>query len=359
MLKTAPAVFAVEDTYQILVSATAPCLFWVRVGEEDYYDESNGIMRSLSEMHRVSVPMTALNEAGGYTVCVRPLIERKPYFTETAPVREYPFAFYPVPETGARAYHISDAHNRIDGPVAAAEAFGRIDFLIFNGDVLDHSGDPSKFDNIYILADRITHGERPCVFSRGNHDLRGNYAEKFAEYTPAANGNTYYTFRLGSIWGMLLDCGEDKADDHAEYGYTVACHVFRKRQTAFIERVLKNAESEFAAADVRTKLLIAHSPISWVNRPPFDIEQDIYRHWCELLKPVGFDAMLCGHLHRLEVWPAGGPNDHLGQLCPVVIGSRPDKDGYFAGAGYVFGENGITVTFTDSEGTVLRTEEVK
>ncbi len=357
MLKTAPAVFAVGETYQILAPTTAPCLFWLRVQGEEYFDESNGIMKSLSDLHRVVVPMQALDTAKEYTVCIRPLIERKPYFTETEPVIETVFSFSPVPQSGARAYHISDAHNRIDEPVKAAQTFGDIDFLIFNGDVLDHSGDPSKFDNIYILADRLTGGHKPCVFSRGNHDLRGNFAEKFAEYTPAQNGCTYYTFRLGSIWGMLLDGGEDKADDHEEYGYTVCCHQLRKRETAFIRSVLANAKTEYAAPDVKTRLLIAHSPFSWVNRAPFDIEQEIYKEWCELLKPVGFDVMICGHLHRLESWQPGCENDHLGQFCPIVIGGKPGKN-YFAGCGYVFGEQGITVSFTDSNGEILGTETI-
>lgn len=352
MLKTAPAVFAVEDTYQILVSVTAPSLFWVEVGEETYYDASNGIMRSLSDLHRVTVPMAVLDKAGEYTVCVRPLIERKPYFTETAPVETFTYPFYPVPENGARAYHIADAHNRIEEPIKAANTFGDIDFLIFNGDVLDHSGDPSKFDNIYILCDRLLGGSKPAVFSRGNHDLRGNYAEKFAEYTPNAGGNTYYTFRLGGIWGMLLDCGEDKPDSNAEYGFTVACHPFRLQQTAFIERVIKNADTEYAASGVHTRLLIAHNPISWVNKPPFDIETDLYAQWCEMLKTVNLTAMLCGHLHRLEVWPVGCENDHLGQPCPVVIGAKPSKE-YFSGAGYVFDNGKVFVTFTDSDGEVL------
>jgi len=193
MLKTAPAVFAVEDTYQIMVSVTAPSLFSVVVGNEEYFDESNGIMRSLSDLHRVSVPMAALDATGEYTVRVRPLVERKPYFTETAPVQEYTYAFYPVPEDNVRAYHISDAHNRVAEPLAAARAFGEIDFLILNGDVINHSGDPSKFDHIYEICAELTGGQKPVVFSRGNHDMRGNFAEKFAEYTPNAGGKTYYT----------------------------------------------------------------------------------------------------------------------------------------------------------------------
>ena len=78
MLKTAPAVFAVGTDYQIMVQVTRESMFWVKVGDKCYYDESNGILRSLSEHHRAIVPMAELDKAGKYIVCVHPLIERKP-----------------------------------------------------------------------------------------------------------------------------------------------------------------------------------------------------------------------------------------------------------------------------------------
>lgn len=353
MLKTAPAVFAVENDYQIMVSTTAPALFSVRVGENEYFDESNGIMRSLSDMHRVIVPMQELDVAGEYTVCVRPLIERKPYFTETEPMRAYTYAFYPVPADRVRAYHIADAHNRVKEPVAAANAFGEIDLLILNGDVINHSGDPSKFDNVYEICAQLTGGSRPVIFSRGNHDMRGNYAEKFADFTPNSGGNTYYTFRIGGIWGVLLDCGEDKEDGHAEYGYTVSCRQFRRRQTAFLEKVIARKEQEYAAEGVTRRLVIAHNPFTKLFAPPFDIEQDTYARWAELLREeIRPDLMICGHVHQLGVWMPGGENDHYGQSCPVVVGSRPGKD-YWAGCGYVFERDRTEVVFTDSNGAVL------
>ena len=350
MLSLAPAVFAVDDTYQIMVPIEKEALFWVRVGDTDYYDESNGILRSLSELHRATVPMAALDAAGCYTVCIRPLVERKPYFTESEPVEEYTYSFRPLPASGIRAYHISDAHNRVDSPVAAARAFGDIDLLILNGDVIDHSGDPSKFHNIYAICSQLTGGGIPTVFSRGNHDMRGNYAEKFAEYTPNSHGNTYYTFRLGTLWGILLDCGEDKPDTNAEYGHTICCHRFRQRQTAFLQDVIRRAEAEYAAPGITTRVVIAHNPFSDVFPHPFDIEQELYREWCALLREhVRPHVMICGHKHVTEVWMPGGPQDKLGQPCPVVIGGLPDGKG-FVGCGYVFGEDAITVTFTDSDG---------
>ncbi len=358
MLKTTPAVFAVSDEYQIMVEVKCEALFSVKVNGNVYYDETNGIMNSLSNHHRVSVPMNELNPAGEYTVCIRPVIERKPYFTKTADEVTFTYKFRPVPTRGARAFHISDAHNRIKEPVAAAKAFGSIDFLILNGDVIDHSGDISKFANVYEICAELTSGEIPVVFSRGNHDMRGRYAESFAKFTPSHLGNTYYTFRLGSIWGILLDCGEDKDDSHKEYGLTVACHQFRKRQTEFLKRVIRDADSEYNAEGVMTKLIISHKPFSEVTEPPFDIEQDIYGEWLSLLREyVKPDLMICGHTHHMEIRQKGHERDSLGQPCPVVISSQPGEN-YFAGTGFTFGDKSVMAVFTDNTDGVIAEHEI-
>ncbi len=359
MLKTAPAVFAVGNDYQIMFEVESDALVSVRVGENTYYDESNGIMNTLSSMHRVTVPSALLNEEKEYTVCLRPLIERKPYFSETGEPVEISFNFKPVPESNIRAYHLSDTHNHINAPVAAAKTFGDIDFLILNGDILDHSGDPSKFANIYIICSEITGGNIPVVFSRGNHDLRGNYAEKFADYTPSQNRNTYYSFRLGSIWGILLDCGEDKGDEHAEYGYTVACHPFRLRQTEYLKSVIANADKEYNADGIKTRIVISHNPFTEKHPAPFDIEKDIFTQWANLLKEhIKPDVMICGHTHRMSVFYPNIEDDYINRPCPVVVGSQPLKDG-FIGCGYVFGDNEIKAVFTDNLGNVILSETIK
>lgn len=354
--ETAPTVFAVENTYHIMVSIPYPCLVWVKIGEEKYFDESNGIIRSQSLVHRMIVPMPELDKAGKYTVCIRPLIERLPYFSKTAPVKEYEYSFYPVPDGKVRAYHISDAHNLIDAPVKAAKAFGDIDLLILNGDVIDHSGDPSKFENIYIICSELTGGTKPVIFSRGNHDMRGVFAEKFADYTPNSNGNTYYTFRLGKLWGLVLDCGEDKPDEHPEYGFTVACRRFRRRQTEFINRVISEKSKEYEGDGVEVKLVICHNPFTRKDNPPFDIEQELYAHWAELLREhIKPDLMICGHTHDTAVWEPGGRHDFLGQPCKIVIGSNVKKDiGKFIGCGYIFDENKTEIVFTNSDGNVQK-----
>lgn len=373
VMKTKPAVFAVGSDYQIMVPVSCQTLMWVKVGDENYYDDSNGIIRSAVTTHRMTVPAEELNKARKYTVCWRKIIERKPYFSETGEVESQEFEFFPVEGDGVTAFHIADAHNSVDAPVEAAlqfkEKIGRLDFLIMNGDIPDHSGDISNFDNIYEIAAQITNGNIPVIFSRGNHDTRGIFAENIAEHTPCENGNSYYTFRLGNIWGIVMDSGEDKHDTNPEYGNTVCCHQFRKRETKYLERVINHSAEEYKADGIKHKLVIVHTPFTWKHQPPFDIEHEIYNKWARLLEDnVQPDVMICGHEHDIGIFEPGycdktvagkKISDLHRQPCPLVLGSLPkgiyseDEENYYAGAGFIFNANNIDVMFIDNKGENL------
>ena len=346
-----PAVFAVADTYQILVPVTTPSLMWIRVGDRCYYDHANGVLRSKCKVHHITVPAAVLDKACAYTVCERRIPHRKAYGSKPDPVVETEFAFYPVPRDNARAYMIADTHNRVSEPIRAARAFGDFDFVIFNGDVPNSGETMRSLMTVYRINDALTGGTKPLLFTRGNHELRGRYAEDYAEYVPSDCGRFYYAFRLGSVSGVLLDCGEDKPDDHPEYGSTICCHQFRQAQTRFLETLSPDP-------DAQTCLVIVHSPFTTQYPSPFNIEEDTYAYWAKLLREnVRPDAMLCGHLHSMGIFQTGSAFDHFGQPCTVVVGSKPG-DGYFAGAGFTFRADAIDVAFTDSDGKTLLTETI-
>ena len=361
--KTAPAVFAVHNQYQIMVPVKSDLLFWVTVNGVDYYDHSNGIIRSSTRLHRVNVPMAALDQTGRYTVSYRKIIERKPYFPTTEDPVSTTYDFQPVkPGKPIRIYHLADTHGRFDHPAAAAGYWGdAIDLLVLNGDIPDHSGDIRNFDLIYELCAAITGGSRPCVFSRGNHDTRGFYAENIAEFTPNENGHSYFTFRIGPIWGIVLDCGEDKDDSHAEYGHTVCCHQFRLEETTYLEIVIRHEKEEYLAEGVVYRLVIVHNPFTDTLEAPFDIEQPLFQKWTTLLADhVKPQAILSGHLHETCICHPGGPLDSKGQPCPVIVGSAIlEKDGQhtgFVGAAITLDRHTMTVAFTDQNKSVLEEE---
>ncbi len=365
-LKTHPAVFAVKDEYQIMVPVHSDLLFWVSVDGEDYYDHSNGIVRSAVRMHRVHVPMEALDRAEGYTVHYRKLVERKPYFTTTEDEVSQFYVFHPVrPGNPIRIYHLADTHGNFDHSFAAGSYFGDgLDVLVLNGDIPDHSGAIENFDLIYQLCSALTGGTKPCVFSRGNHDTRGFYAENIAEYTPVEDGHSYFSFRLGPIWGLVLDCGEDKADGHEEYGHTVCCHQFRREETRYLENLIRRAGEEYEAEGVEHCLVIAHNPFTYTMEEPFDIEQPLFGYWTKLLREqVKPQAMLCGHIHATFVSMPGSQWDSLGQPCPVIVGSdilRTDgKRTGCVGTALTLDGDTLTVAFTDQERRVLEETQLK
>lgn len=361
MLKTKPRVFAIKNRYEITVLVTEPSIMWVKIGDKCYYDEVNGIMRSAKPVHKICVPMSELDKAGEYTVYERAVIDRPPYFPKVSEESSHTYKFYPVKSESARAYLVADTHGNADEPVKAAKAYGDIDFLVLNGDIQDDSSKLENFNTIFEIAARLTNGEKPVVFSRGNHDMRGACAELFPDYTPTDNGNTYYTFRLGSIWGMVLDSGEDKDDSYKEYGHLVCCHGFRERQIEFIKSVIKNADGEYNHPDVNTKIVIAHNPFTEKIGDPFNIEEDIYREWASLLKEnVKPHAMLCGHMHERYVSSPNDEHDHLGHPSPVVVSSVLDRENnYYGGCGVEFGNDSVTVTFTDSDEEITEKIEIK
>lgn len=328
-MKACPSVFAVRDTYQLIILFECDAVVWVEINGECYYDEVDGILRSNRSLHKIEVPMNILDSAGKYTVVYRKMLDRKPYFPESEEPISIDFEFHPIADDKINIYHLSDTHGMTEQSIDAAEDFGKnINLLVLNGDIAEHSGAIEHFEMVYQIASAVTGGHIPIVFSRGNHDTRGKYAELFPEYMPTCNGRLYYTFRLGSLWGLVLDCGEDKPDTNAEYGGTVRFHGYRLKETEFIKQVIENAENEYAAAGVKHRLVICHIPFTRIAPAPFDIEQDIYRSWTELIcgniKP---ELMLFGHTHNPGVFESGSELDSYGLLsCPAIVGGAPLRE---------------------------------
>jgi len=352
---TWPSVYAVSDRYLIMVPVKQNCTMWVKVGDKCYYDHSNGILRSAMLTHKCELPASVLDAAGKYSVCYRVINERKPYFSDLGEEMSCEFEFRPLRSDKAEIniYHIADAHNRVDGPVAAGRYFGdSLDLLILNGDIPNHSGKIEYFDAIHKIAGEITHGELPVIFSRGNHDTRGIYAENIADYTPTDNGRSYFTCRFGDIWMVILDCAEDKPDTNAEYGHTICCHEFRLEETEFLKRIASDPENEFNAPGVKHRFVIVHNPFCEPRKAPFDIERELYAEWASILKAdIKPDLMISGHVHNCYVTMPGDPRDELGQPCPQICASRIKKEDplYYEGGAITIKGNTAIVRFTDNQ----------
>lgn len=357
-----PTVCPVGRDYHIIVPTTCKMALSVLIDGEEYFNHSNGIVLTSCPIQQITVPAEKLDRARRYTLRVRRIIKRMPYHTMTRQPVEITYPFRPVEKTeNIRLYQIADSHGVVEESVAAAKRYGDIDLLILNGDIADSSESVKAITTMYRIASAVTGGEIPCVISRGNHDLRGAAAEHLAEYMPNRNGYSYYSFRTGCLWGLLVDCGEDKPDDHPEYGRMVCCSAFRREETAYIKQVVADKQNEYEAAGVKYRLVISHAPFAWTDHPPFDIEQELFAEWCRLLRTeVKPQLMLCGHIHSQKISLIGGELDHKGQPCPVLIGSEIDRRSdppYYAGLGLALQNGCAEVTFNDRD-TIRRTQTI-
>ena len=362
-----PGVYAVGEEYQILMLFSAEATVKVQVGEATFYDDLCGVLRSSSLIHRITLPMSVLDAAGEYTVICQKIIDRKAYFPEMEAEERVSFDFRPLPRDRAlNIYHISDTHNMVEEPVAAGAYFGdALDLLILNGDIPNHAGKHEHLETVFKLASGVAKGNIPVICTRGNHDTRGRCAEDFLSYVPHKNGKTYYTVRLGSVWALILDCGEDKDDDHEEYGGTTCFHHFRLAQTEFIREVIRNAESEYLAPGVEHRLVICHIPFTFSKEvAPFDIEKEIYAEWSRLMREeIRPELMLFGHRHVTEIWEKGSKSDIYGQACPAVVGSRPIRnkttgEKAFVGCALTLDKDRATVVFNRNTGEASDAVEI-
>jgi len=325
-----PAVCAAGENYVICVPSDGDMLMSVFVEGEEYTNDVCGVKLSSCLVHKFYVPAEKLNTAKKYSV-IYERINRKAYFSEKEPPVRKDFSFYPVKKTeDINIYHLADVHGKTASGIKAGRYFGEnLDILILNGDISSSSQTVEETRLPLDIAYEITKGEKPCVITRGNHDLRGVFAERIHEFYPLADGNFYYTAKLGPILFLVLDCGEDKNDSNREYAGTISFHKYRLKETDFVRRIC-NSESIFSD-EVRYRIVVSHIPFANRDYDPekeeneFDIENDIYGEWVTLINEKFNPSFgLFGHVHNTGVFSGEGAkyNDRF-LHCPSVIGGKP------------------------------------
>ena len=363
-LRCKPSVFVIGKEYEILLNLNAYGLCYIQVGDEIYYEENSGVLPSERTVVKIRLAQEALNRAKKYTVIFRETEDRKSYFSTFKDVQTEEFAFKPLEKTeNIHIYHIADVHYRFEEAKKMAGYFGEdTDLFVVNGDIGEAETEENYLEVCQFVGD-ISGGELPVIFVRGNHDTRGRLAELYGKYFPVNGQKTYYSFELGCLSGVTLDCGEDKDDKNREYDASENVpdelrganrfHTYRQAQLRFLK------ETEL---DTQTKIpfVVSHVCPSMTTYHPqsiFDIERELYAEWNAELERIGVKFMLCGHFHRAFVLQAGDERNLQEHSYPVVVGSVCLEEG-LQGAAITLSKNQMTVCMTDKDCNVVETYEL-
>ncbi len=315
-------VYAVEDDYQIVFSTSDSAMAWVSIGGENYYDLYAGSARSADKVHKITVPQSVLDAAGGYTVCAQQMIYRGPFGGYKGRVLSREYSFRAVDGSDGLDYvSLSDVHSAAKAAAKAAAAGEKPDFVVLLGDLISMVETEADAQYANLLAHEITGGEIPVIYARGNHEIKGEYGELLYKYVGSKNQSFAYTVTLSDcVYAVVLDMGEDHEDDWWEYYGTAQFDLYRREQTEMLQQEL--ARGDYKNYDYR--MAICHIPIVQIEKNGrFGATR---KEWTQLLNEMEMDISLSGHKHKIWYYLPGihEPGELLAYSQSYGSGGKPN-----------------------------------
>ena len=306
----------VDNGMTIMWETTLPAYSWVEYGTDTLNLKRvrfliDGQAEFNESIHKIRLEGLTPGQTYYYRVCSQEILQYKAYSKKFGHTAKSDFYSFTAPKDDADSFTaiiFNDLHQR----TAVFEALLKqvkdvdYDFVVFNGDCID---DPANHDQatrfISLLTEGI-HGDRtPTLFIRGNHEIRNAYSIGLRKHFDYIGGKTYGAFNWGDTRIVMLDCGEDKTDDHREYSGLNDFTQLRHEQVGFLEQELNS--KAFKKADKR--ILIHHIPLYGCKNLCWDL-------WEPLLKKAPFHVAINAHTHQFAHHPKGSLKNNF----PVVIG---------------------------------------
>lgn len=306
----APMVIDDGEGYSVVFATSAPGTGYIEYeyeGEEyRVYDASAGKIRGDSSIHHIRVPYEHLN-GNDYRVGSMRVFEVYGYGGRNGrTITSQTYTFTPVSGEEQDYLCISDWHIRTDRAHDAVKHAGDYDAVLYLGDAaasLEFEEEAAEY--IVKFGGELSGGEKPVVYLRGNHETRGAYASSLT----GALGmeKLYYEVKMGGYRFIVLDSGEDKNDDHPEYGSLADYEAYREEMADWLDTL---------EPDGSKTIVLCHSPSvalvegGYVERGEDELRDRIFAKLSEL----GASVLISGHLHECYFNPNDGSGEMMGEL---------------------------------------------
>ncbi len=305
-----------DNGMTIMWETTIPAYSWVEYGTDTLHlNRKRLIIDGQAEfnesIHQIRLDNLVPGQTYYYRVYSQEILQYKAYSKKFGNTAKSDFYTFTMPEADTDSFTavvFNDLHQRANVFQALLKQVESIcyDFVVFNGDCIDDPANHEQATRFVKLLTEGVHGDRiPTLFIRGNHEIRNSYSIGLRKHFDYVGGKTYGAFNWGDTRIVMLDCGEDKTDDHREYSGLNDFTQLRQEQVGFLQQEL--ASKAFKKADKR--ILIHHIPLYGCHNLCKD-------QWEPLLKKASFNVSLNAHTHKF----AHHPKNSLGNNYPIVIG---------------------------------------
>ena len=309
-----------ETSVTVVWFTNTPCTSWVEYGTGESpatfpkfgslvsiaKSGRHGLVDANTTRHEVTLRGLAAGKPYRYRVVSKAILQFAPYevvYGDTVAGEIHSFRLLDPKKRGFRFQVFQDIHGdalRLNG-LFQQQGWETADLLFFNGDTLSSlDGEETIFGGFLDFAAGRFAADLPFVYVRGNHDTRGALARRLSDYFPPREGRYYYSFDHGPVHFLVLDSGEDKADDAAVYAGLADFDRYREAQAEWLKQEIRTEAWKRAAF----RVVIVHMPPYGGSKGALAHGIDhLTRLWGPLLNEGGADLAVCGHYHRLFKFP--------------------------------------------------------
>ena len=211
--------------------------------------------------------------------------KKKPYEFRTYPAKPREITFLVLNDIHERPQFMKELCKNVD--------LKKLDFVLLNGDMSNRIRSQKHIMDAYLdTCVSMFATDVPLFFNRGNHELRGEFADYLNRYFPTNNGKYYRLQHVAGIDFLFIDSGEDKPDADLEYCGIVECDQYREEQ----ERWLRSLQEEKKIGKYPI-VVFSHMPPTLKNwHGPLHMQETLTPE----LNKMNVSVMLSGHLHRFD-----------------------------------------------------------
>ena len=211
--------------------------------------------------------------------------KKKPYEFKTYPAKPREITFLVLNDIHERPQFMKELCKNVD--------LKKLDFVLLNGDMSNRIRSQKHIMDAYLdTCVSMFATDVPLFFNRGNHELRGEFADYLNRYFPTNNGKYYRLQHVAGVDFLFIDSGEDKPDADLEYCGIVECDQYREEQ----ERWLRSLQEEKKIGKYPV-VVFSHMPPTLKNwHGPLHMQETLTPE----LNKMNVSVMLSGHLHRFD-----------------------------------------------------------
>lgn len=206
----------------------------------------------------------------------------KPHEFKTFPAKPREVTFLVLNDIHERAQFMKELCKNVD--------FKKLDFVLLNGDMSNRLRNQQHMMEAYLdTCVRMFATHTPLFFNRGNHELRGQFADYLYRYFPTNNGKYYRLQHVAGIDFLFIDTGEDKPDEDIEYSGIVNYDQYREEEARWLCGLRESKQ-----VGKHPLIVFSHIPPTLQKwHGPYHLQKTLMPE----LNKMNVSVMLSAHLH--------------------------------------------------------------